>query len=268
MTLRKPVATLATALAFASIASGQEAVFEAASDNGFFTPFHSGNVNSVRYGDSGWIGDGTSTPVALGRITLKLATFNSTVAGSTDLVFTLNDGDPSGLVFGSGNPLYTVTIPGVTLPPATPGSAAFFSLDIPLPDVLTSGGFNNVGWSVRCQNWSYPGRFGFQVSSCNGQFIGFYTNNASFFNGSNWSLFSFGPDPCTQVANYSVTIYTSGCPADLDGDGSVGAADLATLLAAWDTGGKGLPEDLNDDGVVDAADLTLLLSRWGPCPPG
>lgn len=52
------------------------------------------------------------------------------------------------------------------------------------------------------------------------------------------------------------------CPADLNGDGAVGAQDLATLLGAW-----GLPAgDLNGDGTTSAQDLAALLTAWGPCP--
>ncbi|MCH2161671.1 MAG: right-handed parallel beta-helix repeat-containing protein [Phycisphaerales bacterium] len=53
------------------------------------------------------------------------------------------------------------------------------------------------------------------------------------------------------------------CPADLNGDGVVNAADLGMLLAEW--GGDG-SADLNDDGIINAADLGLLLSAWGICP--
>jgi hypothetical protein len=49
-------------------------------------------------------------------------------------------------------------------------------------------------------------------------------------------------------------------PADLDGDGSVGSADLTILLAAWGTSGP--LGDLDGDGQVGAADLTILLGRW------
>ena len=52
------------------------------------------------------------------------------------------------------------------------------------------------------------------------------------------------------------------CPADLDGNGSVGASDLATLLAAWGTDGA----DLSGDTFTDAADLATLLASWGACP--
>ena len=47
---------------------------------------------------------------------------------------------------------------------------------------------------------------------------------------------------------------------DLDGDGSVGASDIAILLNGW--GGAG-PADLNGDGTVNGADLATLLSNWG-----
>jgi hypothetical protein len=54
------------------------------------------------------------------------------------------------------------------------------------------------------------------------------------------------------------------CPADLDGNGSVGAADLAALLAAWGASGAN-PADLDGDGSVGAADLAALLATWGGC---
>ena len=52
-----------------------------------------------------------------------------------------------------------------------------------------------------------------------------------------------------------------GCAADLNGDGEVGAQDLAALLNAW----GGAAGDLNGDGTTDAQDLAALLSTWGPC---
>lgn len=56
-----------------------------------------------------------------------------------------------------------------------------------------------------------------------------------------------------------------GIPADLNGDGTVGGADLALLLAAWgDTVG---PADLNGDGIVGGADLAVLLAAWGDTVP-
>ena len=50
-------------------------------------------------------------------------------------------------------------------------------------------------------------------------------------------------------------------PADLDGDGVVGGADLAILLAKWNT--SDAEGDLDGSGRVDGADLTQLLAAWG-----
>jgi hypothetical protein len=46
---------------------------------------------------------------------------------------------------------------------------------------------------------------------------------------------------------------------DVDGNGSVGAPDLAILLGAW--GQPGIT-DLDDDGTTGASDLALLLGAW------
>jgi len=54
----------------------------------------------------------------------------------------------------------------------------------------------------------------------------------------------------------------SDCPADLDGDGTIGALDLASLLAAWGSSGAA---DLDGDGSVGALDLAALLAAWGQC---
>ena len=51
------------------------------------------------------------------------------------------------------------------------------------------------------------------------------------------------------------------CPADFNGDGIVGGADLGLLLAAW-----GSPRgDLDGDGTTSGADIGLLLAAWGDC---
>lgn len=51
-------------------------------------------------------------------------------------------------------------------------------------------------------------------------------------------------------------------PGDLNGDGTVGAEDLAILLGSWGPC-DGCPADLNGDGIVDAFDLAQLLGNWG-----
>jgi len=53
------------------------------------------------------------------------------------------------------------------------------------------------------------------------------------------------------------------CPGDLNGSGSVDAADLAILLSSW--GSSDPAADVNGDGTVNAADLAAMLSGWGVC---
>ncbi|MCH8851251.1 MAG: hypothetical protein IID41_01205 [Planctomycetes bacterium] len=64
-----------------------------------------------------------------------------------------------------------------------------------------------------------------------------------------------------QLTGFSCS---EGCPGDLSGDGSVGAADLAMLLGAWGSN-PGHPADFDEDGVVGASDLAFLLGNWGVC---
>lgn len=53
-------------------------------------------------------------------------------------------------------------------------------------------------------------------------------------------------------------------PEDINQDGSVNAADLSILLAAWGACSDcdGCPADLNGDCLVGAPDLSLLLAAW------
>ncbi len=54
------------------------------------------------------------------------------------------------------------------------------------------------------------------------------------------------------------------CPADLDGSGSVDAADLAIVLGSWGSAGA---TDLDGDGDTAGGDLAVLLGSWGSCSP-
>jgi formylglycine-generating enzyme required for sulfatase activity len=57
------------------------------------------------------------------------------------------------------------------------------------------------------------------------------------------------------------------CDADVDGNGTVGASDLASVLSAWGPC-VGCAADVNGSGAVDAADIAGLLSMWGEsCNP-
>ena len=57
----------------------------------------------------------------------------------------------------------------------------------------------------------------------------------------------------------------SDCFGDINGDGTVDAADLALLLGAWGPAGSSPVADLNKDGFVNATDLAYLLGSWGDC---
>jgi hypothetical protein len=70
---------------------------------------------------------------------------------------------------------------------------------------------------------------------------------------------------CDEGAFYVFATSGCGCPGDLDGDGSVGIADLAILLSRFGvsegaTSGDG---DSDGDGDVDIADLAALLGLFG-----
>jgi hypothetical protein len=99
---------------------------------------------------------------------------------------------------------------------------------------------------------------------------GFVPSQISFCPGSEeYTIGVFDPATApagseTPGAGVKGCIYETGpaCPADLDGDGTVAAADLALLLGNW--GGAGIG-DLDGNGAVDAADLAAVLGGWGAC---
>ena len=60
----------------------------------------------------------------------------------------------------------------------------------------------------------------------------------------------------------SVVPASEPCVGDLNEDGIVDGADLASILGFWNTAAG----DLNGDGGTDGADLSIVLGNWGPCP--
>jgi hypothetical protein len=64
---------------------------------------------------------------------------------------------------------------------------------------------------------------------------------------------------------YGLAVAGDPCPWDLNGDSSVGTADLLALLGVWGTDPGG-PPDFDGDGNVGTSDLLTLLGEWGPCP--
>jgi hypothetical protein len=120
-----------------------------------------------------------------------------------------------------------------------------YTFDIPSQATALPAGWKSIqfGPSSPTPNWNVAIKDVDRV-------VFFYGDPELFFIFQQWDL---GLD--------NVTIETAPAnPADLDGDGSVGAGDLAILLGAWGTTGPG---DLDGDGAVGAADLGLLLGAWG-----
>ncbi len=207
MVRKQPFLTIFLLLAgLPTCLTAQQVVYDTGGPTGFFAPFSRSTAAGTKFGDSGYFGTGSSAPVGVTSITLGLATFGGDPStndpGTTDIVFTFNDGDPSGQVFGPGTTLYSTTIENVVLPPADDSNPTYFGLTIDLPNVMTSGGFNNFGFSIGVENYDCDCQFGFQNR---GDFnaLGFYTNNASEFTpGSGWTLFAFGPRDPQDIANF------------------------------------------------------------------
>lgn len=55
------------------------------------------------------------------------------------------------------------------------------------------------------------------------------------------------------------------CPADVNGDGQIGVADLLAVISNWGPC-AGCPADVTGDDQVGVADLLAVISNWGPCP--
>jgi len=73
--------------------------------------------------------------------------------------------------------------------------------------------------------------------------------------------------PGTARATIPATAFIKGgtvMQIDLNGDGDVGAADLAILLSAWGPAAAGAAADFDRNGAVDGSDLARVLANWGP----
>lgn len=101
----------------------------------------------------------------------------------------------------------------------------------------------------------------------------FVTDNSTATDGI-MGLYSFTIDPAGALIQNGTIALTNGIAprslatwvfADLNGDGSVGPADLGILLGSWGPCAVpgDCPADLNGDGVVGPADLGQILGNWG-----
>jgi len=96
---------------------------------------------------------------------------------------------------------------------------------------------------------------------------GFHRYRVEFFEnfGGAGEIFRWqGPGTARAIVPASA-LFKLGTPMqlDLNGDGEVGGADIATLLAAWGPAAANAPADFDRNGVVDASDMARLLSNWG-----
>ena len=133
------------------------------------------------------------------------------------------------------------------------------------------------GKSIRDQEQCLPTTAPY---GCQGEWASIYTDDQGANFGALFGTFHYEGDPClayfyfkdidgTVVDQFFVesTLAACGqkaCPADLNGDGTVGMADLLLLLGAWGPN-PGHDADLDGDGIVGVPDLLALLAVWGPC---
>lgn len=67
------------------------------------------------------------------------------------------------------------------------------------------------------------------------------------------------------ILSYNGNIYRingSNALGDVDQDNTIGATDLAVLIASWGATDCGVT-DLNNDEIVDASDLAIMIAGWG-----
>lgn len=75
-----------------------------------------------------------------------------------------------------------------------------------------------------------------------------------------------GPGTGKSVVPASAWSHGGTAPTpDIDGDGAVDGADLASILGNWGVC-PGCPTDLDGDGLVGGSDLAFLLGAWGAAP--
>lgn len=160
-------------------------------------------------------------------------------------------------------------------------SARGFSVPIPAGVVVTNVGFHDVNyhsgdpslptdWTNSLANGALTWNCGTYAASPNSNAIRFATMYNFWFDANqaptpvNGSIELFKPGgagaPTSAPAAVRGPSAPASDPADLNGDGAVGGADLSILLNNWGTSGAG---DIDANGVVDGADLTALLNAWG-----
>jgi hypothetical protein len=118
-------------------------------------------------------------------------------------------------------------------------------------------------WAVRSSMESSTSEIRFNVAG--GEGGGVHADEPSVLTFLGTSICDNEPD-ASNGSREGLSISCEACLGDLDGNGSIGNADLAVLLGVWgDAGGLA---DLDGDGMVFGGDLATLLGRWGmDCTP-
>ncbi len=181
-------------------------------------------------------------------VTVGSTTFNSTDA--TDSPFTIPStctADATGAIAKDVWFDYLATCTGITTV-TTCGSAGFDSRIV----IYTA--------SSLCPSQSTA------VAGCNDNTTGCANGTSTAtFSGLTGNHYHIRVGGATAGGSGSITIScVVNCPADLDGDLFVDAADLTVVLAAW--GSTGPTGDVNGSGLVDGLDLSVILAAWGACP--
>ncbi|MBL0928391.1 MAG: hypothetical protein IBJ11_12200 [Phycisphaerales bacterium] len=145
-----------------------------------------------------------------------------------------------------------------------------YTLTVMNDRLIAGGRFRSVGGVAASglAEWDGSGWRALNLAPGEDEFV--YVNAAAEFNGSlfvsGWFTHIGG-----VLSPWVARMSPSPGPADLDGDGAVGASDLAAMLSAFGTV-SGTPEfdnraDLDRNGAIGAGDLTIMLLEFGRrCP--
>ena len=75
---------------------------------------------------------------------------------------------------------------------------------------------------------------------------------------------NMAPEIQTEAVAFLEESLDSSCPADVDGDDSIGFADVLAVLADW--GCESCPaSDVDGDGLVGFSDVLGVIANWGDC---
>jgi len=180
----------------------------------------------------------------------------STIASKTFQLAQASTGFTERVEWTWDTPASRPTVPLNTDNAANAGLGGYFVAARMLGDATTLAG--NSGPRIVYAPLVGASWLGFLMNSDTG-----VLTNYIFGTYSNSTATLYLPKPARFLTESFGTVGTTAptCPSDLNGDGTVNASDLATLLGAW--GGTGA--DINGDGTTNASDLATLLGAWGNC---